>query len=355
MSDTARPLVSVVIPTYNCGEYICASVESALTQTHRPIEVIVLDDGSTDDTRERLRAYGGQIRYIYQANRGLSAARNAAIAAARGDVVALLDADDLCAPRRVERQLRLLSSGPNVGFVACQAPIIDQDGKLTGKEYCRHVAFPGKEDVVIGRDAALLRYVQTGFFLPTTVLMRRSVIEAVGGYDVSFLACQDLDLMLKLLQVCDMGYANEALYFYRRGRAASLSATRRKTCAENIQVLKKFAQSLGGGVPEVRRVLSERLARKHALRAAFLLQEHDMQGACEHLAAAARLHPSPKTWVRLALAKEGPLGHSILSWMADRKLRHEPRDSNRCGSATKSCHGSGSRSASDVTKQGARP
>jgi GT2 family glycosyltransferase len=354
MSDTARRLVSVVIPTYNCGEYVCAAVESALAQTHRPIEVIVLDDGSTDDTRERLRAYGGRIKYIYQASRGVSAARNAAIAAAEGDVVALLDADDLCAPRRVERQISLLSANPNVGFVACRAPIIDLDGKLTGKEYSRHGVFAGNEDVVIGRDAALLRYLRDEFILPSTVLMRRSVFDAAGRYDESFRMTEDFDLMLRILQICDMGYVNEGLYLYRRGRAASLSATRRKTCATAIRVFEKFAQSPGASVPEVRRILGERLAIKHALRAAFLIQEHDMQGACEHLAEAARWHPSPKTWARLALAKAGPLGHSILSRMAHRKLRHEPPDSGGSGSGAESCHSSGSCSASGATKQGAK-
>jgi len=78
MSDVGNRLVSVVIPTYHCGEYVCASVESALAQTHRPIEIIVLDDGSTDDTRERQRVYGRRIQYIYQANRGLAAARQRA-------------------------------------------------------------------------------------------------------------------------------------------------------------------------------------------------------------------------------------------------------------------------------------
>lgn len=321
MSDIAGRLVSVVIPTYNCGEYICASVENALAQTHRPIEVVVLDDGSTDDTRERLRAYGGRIQYIYKPNRGVPAARNAAIAAAEGDFVALLDADDLCDTRRVERQLSLLSTHPNVGFVACQAAIMNLDGKFTGEGYTPAGAFGGTGDVVIGRASALLRILKASFFLAPTVLVRKSVLETVGGYDESIPVCEDFDLTLRLLQVCDMGYINDALYFYRRGRAASLSATRRKTCGWNIHVLEKFARSPGASPPEVRRVLGERLAQKHALLAAFLIREHDMQGAREHLAAASREYPSPVTWARLALAKAGPLGYPILSWMARRRLQ----------------------------------
>jgi GT2 family glycosyltransferase len=339
MTGMAGPLVSVVIPTYNCGEYICASVESVLAQTHRPIEVIVVDDGSTDDTRERLRAYDGRIRYIYQANRGVPTARNVALAAAGGDVIALLDADDVCAPRRVERQLNLLSAHPNVGFVACRAPIMDLEGKLTGEEYSRRAVFAENAEVVIERKAALLRYIESCFFLSTTCLMRRSVLAAAGGYDESLRVNQDLDLMLRVLQICDMGYVNEALYFYRRGRAASLSATRRKTCAPSIRILERFAQSSGGRLPEVRRVLGKTLARRYALHAAILIQEHDARGAREDLARAARWHPSPKTWARLALAKAGPLGYPLLSWMAHRKLRHDPAGSGEGGSGRRSCQG----------------
>jgi glycosyltransferase involved in cell wall biosynthesis len=324
MSGTVLPLVSVIIPTYNCGEYICTAVESALAQTYHPVEIVVMDDGSTDDTRKRLSAYGGRIKYIYQANQGVSAARNIAIAAAEGDVIALLDADDLCAPRRVERQMSLLTAHPNVGFVACRAPNMDLEGRLTGKDYSRHAVFAEHEDVVIERKTALLRYLETGFFLPTTCLIRKSVFHAAGGYDESLPVTQDLDLMLRVLLICDMGYVNEPLYLYRRGRAAALSATRRKTCAESIQVLEKFEQSPGGSVRKARRILNEGLARRHSLRAAYLVEDHDMQGARAHFAEAARRHPSPKTWARLALAKAGPLGYPILSWMAHRKFRNEP-------------------------------
>ena len=321
MSNSSGCLVSVVIPTYNCGEYICAAVESALAQTHRPIEVIVLDDGSTDDTRERLRANGGRGKYIYQASRGVAAARNAAIAAAEGDVVALLDADDLCAPRRVERQLNLLSANPNVGFVACRAPIMELDGKFTGGLYDGGAPLEGTGDVVIAGDSALLRFIKAPFFLTATVLMRKSVFEAAGGYDESIRVCSDFDLTLRLLQICDMACVNEKLYFYRRGRPGSLSATRRKTCEWIIHVLEKFARTPAGSVPEVRGALGERMAGRHTLLAAFLIQEHDLQGAREHLAAAAREHRGPGTVARLALAKTGLLGLPILSWMARRRTR----------------------------------
>jgi hypothetical protein len=90
-----------------------------------------------------------------------------------------------------------------------------------------------------------------------------------------------------------------------------------------IQALEKFARSPGGSAPEMRRVLGERLAQKHALMAAFLIREHDMQGAREHLAAVARLHPTPVTWARLALAKTGPIEYPFLRWAAHSRLGSE--------------------------------
>src|SRR5208283_2367398 len=102
------PLVSVVIPTYNCGRYICETVESALGQTYSPVEIIVVDDGSTDDTRERLTTYGDRVRYIYQQNTGPAVARNRGVQDAQGDWIAFLDADDLWLPYRLELQVELL-------------------------------------------------------------------------------------------------------------------------------------------------------------------------------------------------------------------------------------------------------
>ena len=127
------PLVTVVIPTYNYGRYICQTVESALGQTYSPVEIIVVDDGSTDDTRERLTAYGDRVRYIYLQNRGVSTARNIGIQAARGEFVALLDSDDLWLPDKLERQVTVGIHQPDIGLVATERFAIDEpdDGWIT--------------------------------------------------------------------------------------------------------------------------------------------------------------------------------------------------------------------------------
>jgi glycosyltransferase involved in cell wall biosynthesis len=114
-----KPLVSVVIPAYNAGRYIADTLDAALTQTYSRREVIVVDDGSTDDTRARLEPYRPRIRYIEQKNAGAGAARNRGIQAATGDYIAFLDADDLWRPETLDVQVEVAQSNPQSGLVAC--------------------------------------------------------------------------------------------------------------------------------------------------------------------------------------------------------------------------------------------
>src|SRR5207249_11176371 len=112
-------MVSVVIATYNCRRYVGEAVESALAQSYQPIEVIVVDDGSTDGTAEELRPFKDRIRYLVQANQGPAAARNHGIRAARGEYVAFLDADDLWAPSKIEKQVAAMEKSDKIGVVHC--------------------------------------------------------------------------------------------------------------------------------------------------------------------------------------------------------------------------------------------
>ncbi|MEI8064356.1 MAG: glycosyltransferase family A protein, partial [Verrucomicrobiota bacterium] len=109
---TRPPAFSVVIPAYNAQDYLGAAIESVLNQTLPPLEIIVIDDGSTDDTRERLRIYEGRIRYYRQKNQGIGASRNFGISFAKGDWIALLDADDVWHPRKLECQSAVIVRNP---------------------------------------------------------------------------------------------------------------------------------------------------------------------------------------------------------------------------------------------------
>jgi glycosyltransferase involved in cell wall biosynthesis len=104
-----RPAISVVIAAYNCGPFITESLDSVLSQTYQADEIIVVDDGSTDDTAARVASYGSAVSFLRQANQGAAAARNAGLRVATGDFIAVLDADDVCHPERLERQVTLLA------------------------------------------------------------------------------------------------------------------------------------------------------------------------------------------------------------------------------------------------------
>ena len=113
--------VSVAIPTYNRAHYICETIDSVLVQTYKDYEIIVVDDGSTDNTREILKRYGGKIKYFYQANQGQASAWNYAVSQSSGEYIAFLDDDDLWFPEKLERQVEVLDKNPDLGFVCSES------------------------------------------------------------------------------------------------------------------------------------------------------------------------------------------------------------------------------------------
>jgi glycosyltransferase involved in cell wall biosynthesis len=113
----AGPLVSVVIPAFNAAKYIRETLDSVLAQTYRPIEIVVVDDGSTDGTREQILAYGDRVRYVWQPNSGgCSSPRNYGVRMASGEFIAFLDADDLIAPERIAAAVAVMKRRPDVGL-----------------------------------------------------------------------------------------------------------------------------------------------------------------------------------------------------------------------------------------------
>src|SRR3954470_18053198 len=128
LKSSRAMLVSTVIPTYNYGHFVQGAIDSVLSQTHRDIECIVVDDGSTDDTQAVLARYGDKIRTIRNQNSGPSAARNSALRIARGECVAFLDGDDEWKPDKISKQIAVLERSPDVALVGCGVLMVDESG-----------------------------------------------------------------------------------------------------------------------------------------------------------------------------------------------------------------------------------
>ena len=199
------PLVSVVIPTYNRAFCIAGAVDSALGQTHRHVEVIVVDDGSTDDTPELMEErYGsdGRVRYVRQPNQGTNVARNHGLALARGELVALLDSDDIWRKDKLERQLPLFAEDPRTGVVHSEARFVDDDGRPLA-DYVRRVR---------GVDGdVLLALFEEFFLLSSAIVLRADVVRRAGGFREDLRFGEDYDYFLRVAELCRVACVRDTL------------------------------------------------------------------------------------------------------------------------------------------------
>jgi len=192
MTDTP-PKVSVVIPAYNAAWSVGRAIESVLAQGFRDFELIVVDDGSTDSTAAVLSHFGDELRVLSKTNGGLSSARNAGIQASRGSYVAFLDADDWWLPDKLERQVALMRSRPELAFCSTAARIEGPNGESLGEWRC-------------GGDtgAALEAIFAVNAFVAgsgSAVFARRDALDRAGGFDESLHSLEDIDMWMRLAAV----------------------------------------------------------------------------------------------------------------------------------------------------------
>jgi glycosyltransferase involved in cell wall biosynthesis len=218
---TEDKLVSVVIPTYNRAGMIGGTIENVFEQTYKNIELIVVDDGSTDGTSEVLASYGEKIRWGTQKNAGASAARNTGIRMARGEIVAFQDSDDLWHPTKIERQVSLLErAGEQVVCCLCDSEIQCVDGsKVTS-----FAMAPLKPPCDEGIWKNVAEVLTTRFVLfNQAVAVRRSALERTGGFDESLECQEDYELSLRLALEGPWAIIRTPLVIQRQGMPNSLS------------------------------------------------------------------------------------------------------------------------------------
>ncbi|MBA7606548.1 hypothetical protein ES703_13698 [subsurface metagenome] len=231
-----NPLVSVIIPTYNRSHVICKAIESVLQQTYQNIELIVVDDGSTDDTPSKLAVYGQRVRVLRQDNSGPSIARNRGVEASHGEILAFLDSDDLWLPTKIEQQVHILENVDNsVPCCLCNALIRgNPDNKRTSFALAPLQAIYDKG---IWLNVTSVLSTRCVFFIQA-VAIRRSSFEKIGGFDESLWIMEDHDLALRLSLQGPWAYIKEPLVIYNKGAFGSLADQARRDPVQLQQCIK---------------------------------------------------------------------------------------------------------------------
>ena len=207
---SARPTVSVIVPVYNCAAYLGEAVASVLDQSWRDLELIVIDDGSTDDFPGAVQAYESDPRLVVvrQPHGGISAARNTGLRRVRGEMVGFLDADDLWPSRdQLAEQVAFLEAHPEIGLVFGDARPFDARG-VRGRPYLESSGYYSPPiDRPITFPLSMKLFCTSGFFLPTgTILLRRACLDQGGLFDESLRMFEDVDLWLRISHQCQVAF-----------------------------------------------------------------------------------------------------------------------------------------------------
>lgn len=249
------PLVTAIIPSYNCERFVTQAIDSALRQTYSPLEVILVDDGSTDDTYKLLTPYLGSIKYIKQKNQGLSSARNAGIQRARGEYIAFLDADDIWNENKIQKQISFIIENKIIDVVGCYGEFIDADGA-----HITNFARPVYSSKIRFKNELISK---NNFSGGSEVVLRSECFKKLGLFDVTLSSAEDWDMWLRLSKLYNFGIISEKLVKLRIRSDSMSSAKNAKTMLNNeLRVLEKYFTSAP---------LRDRLLKKrHAIALRYL-------------------------------------------------------------------------------------
>lgn len=200
-------MISVIIPTYNRANYLSEAIDSVLAQTYKNYEIIVVDDGSTDNTRKVLEKYSNKIRYIYQENKGPSAARNNGIKNAKGELIAFLDSDDAWLPEKLERQLELFRKNDELGLVSSAYYSCD--------EYFNLPTLVREKDLSTKRKILPKLFVKNLFATPT-IVVKKKCFTRVGLFNENYKFGEDWDMWIRIALDYEVHYVLEPLCKCRR-------------------------------------------------------------------------------------------------------------------------------------------
>ncbi|MCX6043828.1 MAG: glycosyltransferase [Chloroflexi bacterium] len=275
------PLVSIVIPNFNHARYLGAAISSVLTQSYPNIEIIVVDDGSTDESRAVAARYGNRIRYIWQENRGLSAARNTGIRAASGEYIGLLDADDLYEPHCLATMMAILQANPEADGLYCGYQFVDQQNQL----------LPQIEARLIPTDQLYDTLLDGNFFVPESVLVHQRCYASAGAFDETLRACEDWDMWLRITRQ-HVIIGTDAVLTRHRVLAGSMSSDPMRMINNRLAVLKKHIIIAPDAPAEIVRRANKAYSGAYLISAVEYLQAGDEVRASNCLQQAAQRYPA---------------------------------------------------------------
>ena len=226
--------VSVIIPAYNGERYIAEAIDGVLSQTFTEYEIIVVDDGSTDNTSQIARQYGDRVNYLSQANQGVAASRNLGMAAARGEYIAFLDQDDVFLPHKLASQVDLLDRDPNLGMVNSGWQIVDEAGTVKAAvQPWQQIPHLSCANLIIWKPVFL-----------GAMLFRRSWLERSGGFDSTLSQTPDVDLVMRLAMMgCPAAWVEQTTVKYRQHEANASKNTLLQAQELNEITSRFFARS----------------------------------------------------------------------------------------------------------------
>lgn len=294
------PSVSVIIPAYNAAWCVRKAIDSVLVQGFGDREVIVVNDGSIDDTASVLARYGDAVRVIDQPNGGMSSARNAGIRAARGEFLAFLDSDDWWLPGKLEAQVELLRARPDLGFCSCAARVENIDGELLNLWQCP-----------TWRGPFVVHLFGSGADVPgscSAVLARRGLVLEVGAFDETLRGAEDPDLWIRLAAVSDYACMPEPMVVVLR-RPGSVSRNLEAMRESTLRMMRKnrplLPRELRGGY------WRHCVAGVHGDYAKWRYRVGQRQAALGEVLAMLRLAPVARGRLALGLLRDIALGRPL--------------------------------------------
>jgi glycosyltransferase involved in cell wall biosynthesis len=251
------PKVSIVIATYNRARFLLETIDSILRQRFQDYELIIVDDGSSDDTRELLGKYGSRIIYFFQENRGPSAARNLGVRHARAPWIAIQDSDDVCAPNYLESLYRFATDNRDCGLIFANGAY------LGGKAHNRETIIPIDKSRRFARNGVrLLDLFEKSVVRLQASLISKKCYDELGGHDEILRISMDLDLAFRIFMRYPVAYLDEVVFYYRK-HDGNIGQNQELRLLENIQVIEKLLRDF----PEAEAMLGKgRVGRRLAYR-----------------------------------------------------------------------------------------